>query len=40
MRSIYVEYNRNDTIEFTKQRDIQRFQNQTYFYQRGNMEWG
>ena len=32
----YVVFNKNDTKEFTKQKQTQRFQNQTYGYQRGN----
>ena len=32
-----MESNGNDTIELTKQKQTQRFRNQTYVYQRGNV---
>ena len=36
----YVESNKNDAIEFIEQKQTQRFQNQTYVYQRGNVGAG
>ena len=35
-----VESNRNDTIALTKEKQTQRFQNQIYVYQRGNVGGG
>ena len=32
-----MESNKNDSIELTKQKQTQRFQNKTYVYQRGNV---
>ena len=39
MRSSYVESNRDDTLDLIKQKQTQRFQNQTHVYQRGSV-WG
>ena len=33
----YVESNKNDTIKLTKQKQTERFWNQVYVYQRGNI---
>ena len=37
MKSLTVESNKNDRLEPTEQKQTQRFWNQTYVYQRGNV---